>query len=744
MTEERDGHTVLRRRTLLGLAGGSAATVGLAPLFGSTPAAAAQPRAAQTRAAQTRPDTPLRFAAVTDTHVNVTSPQSTTRLAQVYAALAVRGPDFVLHCGDITDTGLPDEYDQYDQVVPDALRDRIRYTPGNHETRWDPTAKELYQSRFGPAPYSFDAGGVHFVGFDPSEVLQEPGHAGPAGLAWLEADLRRRSPATPTVLFQHFPLGNAFYYVDDQPAVLDLLARYNVRGIVAGHIHREDVSHFNGLTQVGLNAVLNAPVYYWFEKSTAGDGTPVLEVTRVTVAGDGSQTEAPLATVPLAGSGQGRAQRPCQVYLGPVSAGVLPVAVRLGSAAGTVQVGAQPYPQAVFGDTAAPAWQLLAAVGDRWSGSVDVSALAPGQQRLQIRVQAADGSWWEESSLFAVPAGVADPRSRWQYTMPGAVQGGVVLAGRDRRLLVAGSTAGEVVALRTDGGRVWRAQTGPVYRQPGVDAAGATVFVPSTDHRLYTLDAYTGRRRWWFDAGAPVLSSPALHRVDGREQVVFSAGQSLFALDALTGRRLWSVSGNGFSSGRAAGDGERVYTSTADGYARAHDARTGEQVWAYQMVTGVEHRVALYSGWDAVVAVGGGLAIVATVSSATALDTATGAVRWQVSGSTMYAPALILPDGTGVLTTEWGIITRIDLATGATIWRTNLALRVFNAGVIVHGDTVWALSVDGKLVGVRLADGARQGWLQHSLVYTFSRPAVTGGVLAVGDQNGVLHGIRLP
>jgi hypothetical protein len=77
-------------------------------------------------------------------------------------------------------------------------------------------------------------------------------------------------------------------------------------------------------------------------------------------------------------------------------------------------------------------------------------------------------------------------------------------------------------------------------------------------------------------------------------------------------------------------------------------------------------------------------------------------------------------------------------------WQTNLAVRVFNAGVVVVGPTAWVQSVDGKLIGVRVSDGVKQGWLQHSLVYSFSTPALAGDVLVVGDQNGVVAGISLP
>ena len=69
----------------------------------------------------------LRFAIVTDTHVGLvpttpiipatptalTAPAaSAARLSRVYEAIAGLAPDFVLHCGDITDTGLPGEYDR--------------------------------------------------------------------------------------------------------------------------------------------------------------------------------------------------------------------------------------------------------------------------------------------------------------------------------------------------------------------------------------------------------------------------------------------------------------------------------------------------------------------------------------------------------------------------------------------------------------------------------------------------------
>ncbi|TFV32653.1 hypothetical protein E4K10_23235 [Streptomyces sp. T1317-0309] len=230
---------------------------------------------------------------VTDTHVNVGSPQTTQWLTQVWASIAARTPDLVLHCGDITDTGRPDEFDRYAEILPPELHGKMHYSPGNHDVRWDPSAKEEYHSHFGPAPYSFDAGGVHFIGFDPTQVLQEPGHYGPGGLKWLEDDLRRMRPGTSAVLFQHFPLGNTFYYVDDQTAVLDVLADHNVRGIFAGHIHKEVVTGFNGLTQVGLNAVKNGALYYWVERQRSADGTPVLRVSRINIAADGTETEYP-------------------------------------------------------------------------------------------------------------------------------------------------------------------------------------------------------------------------------------------------------------------------------------------------------------------------------------------------------------------------------------------------------------------------------------------------------------------
>ena len=604
----------------------------------------------------------LRFAMVTDTHVGMV-PASAERLRQVYAAIARLAPGFVLHCGDITDTGLAGEYARYWQTVPAALRGRIRHVPGNHEVRWDPTAKGLYRENFGTVPYSFDAGGVHFTGFDPTQPLLEPGHCGAAGLDWLDRDLA--AAAGPTLLFQHFPVGGEHDYVDDQAALLELIARHDVRVLIAGHVHRDTVTRLDGLVQVTLQAVLKEPVFYWAE---LGEG-PALTVSRVTVAPDGTTAGSLVATVPLTGPLAGH-RRPR-------------------GAAGSV-----------------PSLRLPAA------------------------------------ATAATVAGL--PRTQWRLRLTGSVQAGIAVAGD---VVVAASAGGDVAAARVaavpaDRGVSWRwrARLGPVYRRPGVSRDGRTLFVPSADWNLYALDADTGLVGWRFAAGAPVLSEPLVTP----EFVVLTAGERLLAMHAATGKLAWTVPGRGFSAGRAACDGERVYTAAADGYARAHDLRTGREAWSHRMVSGDQHRVALYSGWDDVIALGAGAVLAATVSGTQALEAVTGAPRWTFPGSTMYPPAVVLGDGTALLATERGVITRVALADGGTVWQAGLGVPVQNAGLAVAAASAWVVSAAGRLVRVRLADGHQRGSVRFTLARCYSAPAVVGDTLITGDQDGMVHGIRLP
>ncbi len=90
--------------------------------------------------------------------------------------------------------------------------------------------------------------------------------------------------------------------MDDQTALLELIARHDVRVLVAGHVHRETVTRLSGLVQVTLQAVLKEPVFYWAE---LGEG-PALTVSRVRVAADGARAGSPVVTVPLTGPLTGR------------------------------------------------------------------------------------------------------------------------------------------------------------------------------------------------------------------------------------------------------------------------------------------------------------------------------------------------------------------------------------------------------------------------------------------------------
>ena len=81
----------------------------------------------------------------------------------------------------------------------------------------------------------------------------------------------------------------------------------------------------------------------------------------------------------------------------------------------------------------------------------------------------------------------------------------------------------------------WTFRTGAaVISTPAV--SNGTVYVGSSDHNLYALDASSGTLRWKFASGGRVTSSPAV--AAGR--VYFSSYDSnLYALDAASGALAW-------------------------------------------------------------------------------------------------------------------------------------------------------------------------------------------------------------
>ena len=92
--------------------------------------------------------------------------------------------------------------------------------------------------------YSFDAGGVHFVGLVNVVNLKGGGlgRLGAEQLEWLEDDLKGRSKSTPIVVFAHIPLWTVYpqwgWGTEDGARALDYLKGFGSVTVLNGHIHQ--------------------------------------------------------------------------------------------------------------------------------------------------------------------------------------------------------------------------------------------------------------------------------------------------------------------------------------------------------------------------------------------------------------------------------------------------------------------------------------------------------------------------
>ena len=207
-----------------------------------------------------RPDAqplPFVFVHATDAHVPRGGPGKFAGFRQDMTRLAKR-VRFCVLTGDnvsMSDRRPPDQARDEFNMLADQVRDfpvPMFLTPGNHdvagveaEEGWtgdeDDFAYGLHWKTVGPLRWSFNYGGVHFVGIDFATREGQTWKWGipQSAVDWLARDLAMVEPETRVILFVHYPQGP-----DKFTAVLK---RHNVVRIFAGHAHQIHTTNFQGI-----------------------------------------------------------------------------------------------------------------------------------------------------------------------------------------------------------------------------------------------------------------------------------------------------------------------------------------------------------------------------------------------------------------------------------------------------------------------------------------------------------------
>ncbi len=162
------------------------------------------------------------FIHASDTHIAQAVLSRTQRFRAIADSL---NPAFVLITGDLVRDALrvgePEAAGYYEMFGREAalFKSPVWTIPGNHEifgierdksnvAETHPLyGRKMYRHYRGPDYYSFNYGGVHFIGLNSVDIDDKwyYGHVDSAQLAWLERDLAMVRPGTPVVTFNHIP-----------------------------------------------------------------------------------------------------------------------------------------------------------------------------------------------------------------------------------------------------------------------------------------------------------------------------------------------------------------------------------------------------------------------------------------------------------------------------------------------------------------------------------------------------------
>jgi outer membrane protein assembly factor BamB len=308
------------------------------------------------------------------------------------------------------------------------------------------------------------------------------------------------------------------------------------------------------------------------------------------------------------------------------------------------------------------------------------------------------------------------------------------------------------VAVDRAGQAAWCADTGTRLIRPACQPAlAAGLYLLGTETgTLLALHVESGTLAWERSAPASCmahgLASDGERLFVGCEDVrpIPSSGKPLLALDVRTGEELWSCPTQAHSLSAAAVAGGVVYFASSDGLLHALDAASGAARWSVKHPAWSPAAPAVAEG---IVCAGG------RREELVAYDAETGAERWRVAGGGWFASQPCLSGGTAYATAWDGWLYAVDLQSGRLRWKvTGEREGGFTSPPLAAGERVLAGSrvsreMEGRrektyaLLALDAADG-RELWRAYAGKHVQPAPAVAGGLVFFGADDGVLYAVE--
>jgi len=166
----------------------------------------------------------------------------------------VETPAFVFGCGDVTEWPTHAAVRGYSKVINERLKFPCYDIMGNHDDGGkvpSDTMKKWIIACHGGLSYTFDKGGVHFIGLFSKYDANANSPAQPLtkeSLDFLRKDLARTPAGTPVVVATHL----CFDAITNRDKLVEAFGDANVILMLGGHYHKATVHCYRGFNFVQL------------------------------------------------------------------------------------------------------------------------------------------------------------------------------------------------------------------------------------------------------------------------------------------------------------------------------------------------------------------------------------------------------------------------------------------------------------------------------------------------------------